>query len=341
MHQSHRGWILGLEKHTWFPGEVCSEHGTFCPPSPQALGFLLGSPLLWAAGAATLLMHLWRASGGAATPPPPDPAVQPNSSGGRSWPWWQGGKEGGERRGLWGNPHGWVSAGAVMSWRMERLHRQAGTLHGRIWGTSQGDSLKQGKRKLVKLFLISLFLCFLTQCSSLQREKGNGSHSAPGSGLLCSPDPPGKRPGAAGRAGRAGREAMPPEQTGPGVRGRGAHLRNEQSRGGAERGGPSRGLGGLSDRWGALLLGGLQPDRGRPDVGREYHGRRGLSPALRGVSSVPGGGRWEGPPRPLPVGGGRGGRAIMPLMPGGGARQYRAPEPGARSALPCPAPLPP
>lgn len=83
--------------------------------------------------------------------------------------------------------------------------------------------------------------------------------------------------------------------------------------------------------------GGLHPEQGRPDLGRGHTGGGGAEPRFEGGSSVPGGGRWEGPRRPLPVGGGRGGRAIMPLMPGGGARQYRAPEPGARSALPCPA----
>lgn len=45
-----------------------------------------------------------------------------------------------------------------------------------------------GKKKLVKVFLISLFLRF----SSLPREEENGSSSARGSGPFSSPHPPGE-----------------------------------------------------------------------------------------------------------------------------------------------------
>lgn len=83
-------------------------------------------------------------------------------------------------------------------------------------GNEPGRFTEAGKKKVGETFLdFFVFMIFDPMFFPSKGER-NGSHSAPGSGLLCSPDPPGKRPGAAGRAGRAGREAMPPEQTGPG-----------------------------------------------------------------------------------------------------------------------------
>ena len=127
--------------------------------------------------------------------------------------------------GLRGNSYGWVSPEAErllgrdrQRWagegRMERLQRdrQADAepvghcTGGRIWVIEPGSSIETGQKKKVG----ETFPCFIVLTVfnpryffPSEREEGGreGSCSHPGSGLLCSSNPPGAstQPGAAGR----------------------------------------------------------------------------------------------------------------------------------------------
>lgn len=114
--------------------------GPSCPPSPRHWGSSLAPPALGCSHAPQAPFgSVW----GAASPPTaliqqhnPTPAAAGAGLGAR-----QGGRGGRKPRAVGKSTR--MGAGAAMRGSTDR----AGTLHGRIGGTSQGGSLKHGKKK--------------------------------------------------------------------------------------------------------------------------------------------------------------------------------------------------
>lgn len=118
----HRGWRstpCSLQKK--FALSITKD-----PPvlhQPQALGLLpVSPPALGCRGCHAPhapLGSIWGAANHPPLPPRSSSATKLHFGGGRSWPWWQGGREGRKRHGLWGNSHGRVGAEAAVGWTGE------------------------------------------------------------------------------------------------------------------------------------------------------------------------------------------------------------------------------
>lgn len=212
----------------------------------------------------------------------------------------------------------------------------------------QPERFIEEKRKVGETFPYLIVLKGFNPKYFLPSERGverEGCSSHPGSGLLYSPNPPGgSQPGAAGR-GRAGAEQSRLGGRSPGASPAGPG-RAVPSRGAARRPRPGAGAGPPA------------PEKARSAPHQTPAMRRRTGTAVRAPGSAERRGGW-GEPRfwwgvqpgwgceltargrevggasrepPNERAGGRGGRAIMPLMPGGGARQYRAPGAGLPGA---------